>query len=198
MIYLSFYRNHIIFGEIPGGTPRGLPYCFGIFSGLWGLYPGKSGLGRFISFFRPKQELPEGNLNPEFQKIIYQLLKKAHSESLNVYEFSGFRSFEEQNKLYNKIPRVTKARGGMSWHNYGLAVDIVFKDSRRRWSWANKHNWKRLGEIGKELGLFWGGDFRSFSDRPHFQYTKGLKISEAKRLHDKGGLLEVWKELEKR
>jgi len=36
-----------------------------------------------------------------------------------------FRSFEEQTMLFNKRPVVTKAKAGQSYHNYGLAFDIV-------------------------------------------------------------------------
>lgn len=31
--------------------------------------------------------------------------------------------------------------------------------------------WERLGEIGRALGLEWGGDWDGWKDRPHFQLT---------------------------
>ena len=36
-----------------------------------------------------------------------------------------YRTIEQQNELYNKVPKVTNAKGGQSIHNYGLAFDIV-------------------------------------------------------------------------
>ena len=35
------------------------------------------------------------------------------------------RTFDEQTKLFNQQPKVTNAKAGQSFHNYGLAVDIV-------------------------------------------------------------------------
>lgn len=33
----------------------------------------------------------------------------------------GLRTYDEQDKLYAKRPRVTNARGGQSMHNFGVA-----------------------------------------------------------------------------
>ena len=30
-----------------------------------------------------------------------------------------------------------------------------------------------MGELGKRVGFSWGGDWRSFPDRPHFQWDAG-------------------------
>lgn len=37
----------------------------------------------------------------------------------------GVRTYDEQDALYNKRPRVTRARGGQSMHNFGLAADFA-------------------------------------------------------------------------
>jgi len=143
------------------------------------------------------------HLHPVFAKMLAETLLQARDEKLNVYLFQGLRTFEEQDKLFakgrnekgeivDKRKVVTYVKGGHSWHNYGLAGDIVFKDKNNRWSWRLSHNWQLLGEIGKDNGLTWGGDFRSFKDRPHFQYTGGLNIIEALIKYEKGGLEKVW------
>ena len=31
---------------------------------------------------------------------------------------------------------------------------------------------------GKKLGLTWGGDWKSIVDKPHFEYTEGLKAAD--------------------
>ena len=69
--------------------------------------------------------------------------------------------------------KVTNAAPGQSFHNYGLAFDAVpVKDGGLIWEAKTKEElvlWNRYGEIGKELGLEWGGDFESLTDLPHLQ-----------------------------
>lgn len=86
----------------------------------------------------------------------------------------GFRTFKEQQDLYDqgrtkpgKI--VTKAKPGQSFHNYGLAIDVVPIVNGKA-DWESKH-WNKIGEIGQVCGFEWGGGWK-FVDRPHFQYPK--------------------------
>ncbi len=94
--------------------------------------------------------------------------------------FQGFRSFAEQQFLYDQGRTkpgsiVTNAKPGYSLHNYGVAVDIVFVENGRP-SWDEKHPWHILGQVGKNQGFEWGGDWVSFKDRPHFEMTKGYTV----------------------
>lgn len=77
---------------------------------------------------------------------------------------------------------VTNALPGQSKHNYtgsggipsSRAFDIAIMDHGKiDWSRENP-KWKIAGRIGKSLGLTWGGDWKSFSEYPHFE----LKESE--------------------
>jgi len=106
-----------------------------------------------------------------------------------------YRSNAEQNELYNKRPKVTNAKGGQSYHNYGLAIDIVLlldKDGNGTYesaSWDNKldfdkdgqADWLEVVKIFKMYGWEWGGDWK-FTDTPHFQKTLGKTIKELQRL----------------
>ena len=133
-----------------------------------------------------------------FLDRLKKFIIEANRQGLNVDMQCGYRSFAEQDKLFNQVPKVTNARGGFSWHNYGTAADVVFKDKNGKWTWSNPDkDWKKLGEIGKSCGLEWGGDWAKFPDRPHFQYTKGLSIRTALRLHQQGGIGLVWLEIDK-
>lgn len=86
-----------------------------------------------------------------------------------------YRSEEEQNKLFNQRPIVTKAKGGQSIHNYGLAFDIVIlldKDRNGTFETASfkvDKYWLRVAEFFKSKGFAWGGDWVSFKDYPHFE-----------------------------
>lgn len=141
----------------------------------------------------------EINLHPFFRDKIKKLLSDARSLGFNVDVFQGYRSKEEQDKLFAKGRTepgaiVTKARGGYSWHNFGIAADIVFKKDGK-WSWAEEHPWSLLGDIGRELGLDWGGLWPKFRDRPHFQWNTNLTLSGARELYKTGGLDKVWENL---
>lgn len=50
----------------------------------------------------------------------------------------------------------------------GLAFDIC-KDVTDH-GYDDPEFFKRCGEIGKKMGFSWGGDWKSFPDRPHFQW----------------------------
>jgi peptidoglycan L-alanyl-D-glutamate endopeptidase CwlK len=114
-------------------------------------------------------------LHPKVKEMTLVLLQRAQEAGLNVDVFETFRTHERSDWLYTQGR--TLARGGSSYHNYGLAVDLVFKDASGQWTW-NSAQWKQLGYIGKQIGFEWGGDWRSFPDSPHFQYTFGLSISD--------------------
>jgi peptidoglycan L-alanyl-D-glutamate endopeptidase CwlK len=103
------------------------------------------------------------------------------------------RTFEEQDALYaqgrtkpGKI--VTRVRGGDSYHNYGLAVDIVLLvDGKASWDIKTDYDkdgrsdWMEVVDIFKRYGWEWGGDWKFF-DAPHFQKSKGYTIAKLKSL----------------
>lgn len=124
------------------------------------------------------------NVHPTVREKAIELIKRAYAQGIYVLITQGYRSIAEQNELYaqgrtkpGKI--VTNARGGYSYHNFGLAFDIVIQnaDGSLCWSVADKR-WKTVGAIGKSLGLEWGGDWRDFPDYPHFQLTFGVSLAD--------------------
>jgi peptidoglycan L-alanyl-D-glutamate endopeptidase CwlK len=90
-----------------------------------------------------------------------------------------YRSISEQNRLFEKRPKITNAKGGQSIHNYGLAFDIVIlfdKDKDGTFesaSWNQDQYWMRVVVYFKSKGYEWGGDWKSFKDAPHFEKTFG-------------------------
>ena len=72
------------------------------------------------------------------------------------------------------------AKGGSSYHNYALAFDCYFTENGK--VTFKKGITKEVAQIGKDLGLEWGGDWKTIKDLPHFQLTKGT-ISELKNLY---------------
>lgn len=133
-----------------------------------------------------KAELKLVGVHPTIAEKVRQLIKKAHKEGIFIIITQGVRTIKEQEALYEKGRTkpgkiVTNARGGHSYHNFGLAIDYCVCDSvggKLIPNWYVDQRWKRVGSIGKTLGLEWGGDWESFRDYPHFQYTFGLSLSK--------------------
>jgi len=71
---------------------------------------------------------------------------------------------------------VTNARGGQSWHNWRLAFDI-FQNIRGQ-EWNNDRFFLTAGRIWEDMGGEWGGSWVNFPDRPHMQYTGGLRLRD--------------------
>lgn len=93
----------------------------------------------------------------------------------------GLRAFDEQHKLFLQRPKVTNADAGQSIHNYGLAFDFCLVDGKTTiWDTnkdydGDKHSdWMEVVDYFKSLGWKWGGDFKSITDKPHFEKTFGL------------------------
>lgn len=104
------------------------------------------------------------------------------------------RTFAEQDALFAKGRtqpggRVTNASGGLSTHNYGLAIDIVIVrdgvalwDVKADYDGDGKADWIEIVHIFKSYGWEWGGDWK-FYDAPHFQKTFGKSVRELLALH---------------
>lgn len=108
------------------------------------------------------------------------------------------RTYEEQNTLYaqgrtTKGKIVTNAKGGSSYHQFGLAIDVVLIIDGKTASWDTKtdfdkdgkSDWMEVVSIFKKHGWEWGGDFKSIKDYPHFQKTFGYNIKQLQDLHNK-------------
>ena len=113
-----------------------------------------------------------------------------------------YRSFAEQKAIYAKgrtTPGriVSSSKPGQSYHNYGLAIDVVeIKGNKALWK---NPNWKKIGKIGKKYGFEWGGDWakcKNCPDYPHFQKRLGKHHTElltmyVKKIFRKDGYLSL-------
>lgn len=122
------------------------------------------------------------DLHPVVQDKAKKLLAAAKKEGIDVLVTSTYRDGESQNALYaqgrTKPGRVvTNAKAGQSWHNYRLAFDVVPLVNGKA-QWNDLRTFKRLGAIGKSVGLEWAGDWKSFKEFPHFQWTGGLTLAQ--------------------
>lgn len=124
------------------------------------------------------------DLHPEVATLCNLFIEHCHDEGIDVIITSTFRDIEAQNALYAQGrtafgSRVTNAKGGESFHNYGLAFDFV-PIVHGKAVWNDLALFTRCGKIGKECGLDWAGDWDSFKEMAHLQYTNGLTIEDLK------------------
>ena len=151
----------------------------------------------------PKGILSSNKVNPQVKRMAARTLTKLQGLGYSPYLFEGHRTMERQNDLYAKGRTkpgsvVTYVKGGGSWHNYGLAVDIVFWNrSHSGPSWdAPSKQWQAVGREGKAAGFTrWMGD--GGWDFPHLEYHPkwGNTASTLTSTYNSGGLDAVWKKV---
>lgn len=130
-------------------------------------------------------------LHPVVEERSDQLIQESAKKGIRVLITDGFRSAEDQDRLYEKGRSiegdiVTYAKGGDSYHNFGLAVDFALKDASGNVIWdrsydGNKNgktDWDEVVKMAKALGFEWGGDWAQFKDYPHLQMDFGLTIAD--------------------
>lgn len=119
-------------------------------------------------------------LKPKVRRLARELQQACTRDGFLIMISHGFRSFAEQDALYAKGRTepgqvVSNARGGESFHNYGVAFDIrpvASSDAER------EKLRRRAGPLGEALGLSWGGRWETFQDLPHFEYTGGYSLKD--------------------
>ena len=123
-------------------------------------------------------------LTPNAQQKAREWLLKCLEAGINVKIICGNRTYQEQAELYakgrtTKGPKVTNARPGYSWHNFGVAWDFVVFDAKGQPQWESPLM-QRCGRIAESLGLEWGGSWKGFQDIPHVQVKTGCTLAEAR------------------
>ena len=111
-----------------------------------------------------------------------QFISECERQGIEIIVTSTYRDYESQNALYaqgrtTKGPIVTNAQAGHSFHNFKCAFDVVPVVNGKP-VWDNDELWTKLGAIGKSVGLDWAGDWKSFKEKAHFQYTGGLTLAD--------------------
>ena len=135
-------------------------------------------------------------LHPAIRQTVIDTITELEANSfpstVQIRIVEGLRTIDEQNDLYAQGRTkpgaiVTKAKGGSSYHNYGLAIDFALmydKDGNGTYetlSWDiktdfdrdGKADWMEVVSAFKAKGFTWGGDFKTIEDDPHFEKTFG-------------------------
>lgn len=133
------------------------------------------------------------SLEPEFKLKIQNLLMTLLEHGVDCVVTSGRRTIAEQDKLYAQGRTaigniVTKAKGGQSPHNFGLAADLCpIKPNTQDTLWWNAPDdiWNMMHLYGEQAGLRAGYDFKSIKDSPHYESSNW---KEAQKLWQEGKL----------
>jgi len=141
--------------------------------------------------FDPRSEGHIAGLQIAAQPLARRSLAALRAAGHSAKIISGTRTYAQQNALYRQGRTtagniVTNAKGGQSWHNFGLAWDIgLFRDGAYLTASAP---YEAASDVAKIAGLEWGGDWISFKDTPHYQLaTGGRPVSAARKAFEAGG-----------
>lgn len=127
---------------------------------------------RMIDTVDPRSEKVIATLLPEVRPIARALVQRSAQSGIRIKILSGLRTYAEQDALYARGrttpgPKVTNARAGHSNHNFGIAFDVGVFEGRKYLPESEKY--KAVGVLGMDLGLEWGGNWKTLTDQPHFQ-----------------------------
>ena len=109
-------------------------------------------------------------------EVLIDIIKEGIKESpfdFGIPQDGGIRTSERQNFFFKK--KVSKCDGynKKSYHQTGKAFDIyAFVNGKASWDenylTAIARHLQGIA-LAKGIKLFWGGDFKSFKDMPHFE-----------------------------
>lgn len=131
-------------------------------------------------------------LHPVLAAATVTLIERSYARGINIVITQGLRTIAEQDELYAQGRTkpgsiVTNAKGGTSYHNYGVAIDFaLLLNDGRVVSWDAKldadkdgiTDWMEVVDEAIKLGFEWGGNWTSFKDLPHLQMTFGMSTAQ--------------------
>lgn len=155
-----------------------------------------------------KSEALLKNIYPEVARRSKRAIDRVFNDTgMEMKVSDGMRTYKKQNELYLQEQKVTDALPGLSYHNYGMAVDCCFMginpyldrrqepdDEKSPYLIPKKRQdelWALWGRAVEDNGLRWGGRFPK-PDQPHANIFASLSVREMKQILEKGGVRAVW------
>ena len=125
------------------------------------------------------------DLHPAIQPLAAKLVKECRKEGIDLLIYATYRSKEEQVKLYAIGRTKDLGKSPVTWtlasrhteeFEDGTPASTAFDCVPMlmgKCMWSSSQLYKRVGEIGKKIGLSWGGDWGAKrKDSPHFQLPR--------------------------
>lgn len=141
-------------------------------------------------------------LYPPFAQKLIKAVQNARNAGIPVEIFETYRTIERQRHLYAKGrtsagPKRTNARPGRSWHNYGIAADIVMRDENG-YNWDKTNLYVSAAKYFEAQGLYWSGRNQRFVELVHYQLPCSFSIYEVESKRKEKGLMPIWIDLNQR
>jgi peptidoglycan L-alanyl-D-glutamate endopeptidase CwlK len=134
-------------------------------------------------------------LHPAVVDEVEQIVDKIEAmfkQNMAIRITQGLRTFAEQDALYAQGrttagKKVTNAKGGESYHNYGISVDFALLHDKNNdgkfeeiswdmytdWDEDHVNDWQEVVNAFVGAGWAWGGSWKTLKDYPHFEKTFG-------------------------
>lgn len=123
----------------------------------------------------------KATIHPELFKKCKNLVQRLEKKGIYIQFSTGLRTEEEQNDLYAQGRTkpgniVTNVKGSTygSQHQWGIAIDFYIDmdldgDGEKKDDAFNNETriFDTVGKEAESIGLGWGGNWKSFKDRPH-------------------------------
>jgi len=118
------------------------------------------------------------------EQVLVNIIESAIFNSPYAFQIAwmgGTRTKFEQRDLFNDNKSKCDGTIKISEHQKGLAFDIICYDEDGKLTWdvdvftTVAHYILFVAETTYGIDLEWGGDWKSFKDRPHFQLPKDYK-----------------------
>lgn len=121
-------------------------------------------------------------LQPPVRRAAEAALAECKAAGLNVLVTCTMRTGAEQDALYAQGrttpgPKVTNARAGQSFHQYGVALDLYPVVNGKPDFSGKATQWHSIASIFKKHGFEWAFEWQRFKEMPHFQMTGGNTLS---------------------
>jgi peptidoglycan LD-endopeptidase CwlK len=148
---------------------------------------------KYIASLNDQNDL--NTLHPYVRVKVQRLMEAMSDAGFPCTIVHAMRSMRTQAELYSQGRTkpgaiVTNAKPGQSYHNYGLAVDLLPLVCAKDRNWAPDHQaWQVLGALAKAMGFTWGG---AWNDKPHVEYHKQVHHTQLRKWLDEGTMDSVW------
>ena len=113
-------------------------------------------------------------LRDDVERNCRKMIEIAKADGWNILVTGTVRDQEYQEYCYRNGTANTKYPSFHADHA-GLAFDIC--KNKKGEEYSDPAFWKYCGALGKKMGFTWGGDWKSFPDKPHFQWDEHGKYT---------------------
>lgn len=113
-----------------------------------------------------------GELRADVAVNCRTLIERAAARGLPVLVVQTVRDAEYQRYLVS-MGYAARTATVPTFHAKGVGLAFDICKNVKGHEYDDPGFFTAMGRLGKEMGFTWGGDWRSFPDRPHFQWDAG-------------------------